>query len=106
MAEQAVVNDPGSVVPAPVATHGYGPYSNGKCKCDTCRTAKRERQRQLRAHWRALREAYVGRAPYTVPGITHGIGGYANFSCRCLICSDAKATADSYRSDRRRKRSK
>jgi len=30
-----------------IASHGYGGYSRG-CKCDECRTAKNERQRELR----------------------------------------------------------
>jgi len=73
-----------------VTTHGKWGYDRG-CRCDTCRTAKRDRDRARRANRKAR----------TLEGLTdveHGtIRGYQMDGCRCEACSVAAATLRSVR---------
>lgn len=77
--------------------HGYNRYSNG-CRCEVCRAAKAQRQRESRAAWSRRRDwvkTFGSGGRHYVDGITHGYSGYANFHCRCEVCTAAKAAAQS-----------
>lgn len=72
--------------------HGYVRYTHG-CRCEVCRTAKREYTRAIRAPYRRalklVRERGEGR--HYVDGITHGYSAYQNYNCRCDVCTAGKA---------------
>jgi hypothetical protein len=85
--------------------HGYGGYTDG-CRCQTCRTAKADYQRQRRAAARQLAHRFTttsdGRPANRsgnawAPGATrlvldlnrHGLAGYDEHGCRCRTCTDA-----------------
>lgn len=60
-------------------------YSTHGCRCDPCRTAAMNYQRQRRAHWAA-----VGPPPWA----RHGDQGtYTNYSCRCEACTEVNRVA-------------
>jgi hypothetical protein len=63
--------------------HGkIGGYTNHRCRCERCRAANTQRQRDLRS----------GRSGRQV--IPHGTdNGYTNYGCRCQSCRQARARA-------------
>lgn len=73
--------------------HGYGGYTNHKCRCDICRNANREQRASARAFWRKERtQMRAAGFEHVVVGITHGISGYTNYSCRCNVCVSTNRT--------------
>lgn len=79
--------------------HGYGPYTNG-CRCDVCRQAKADYQREKRHAAAAVSEGMprldrtdlLGTADgrFVAPFVTHGTAhAYKDNGCRCLPCTDA-----------------
>lgn len=70
------------------AAHGTpARYVHHRCRCDLCRQANREYQRQLSGRLAERRRHDPGSVPH---GTT---GGYRNWGCRCDACSMAHKTA-------------
>lgn len=61
--------------------HGTtGGYTNHKCRCDDCRAALREYQKERRR----------ARIAEATPDHVHGTAnGYGNYGCRCDACRAA-----------------
>lgn len=55
-------------------THGLVATYRSGCRCDACRAANRDAQREMRSRGRAT---------------VHGLSGYRNYGCRCATCSEA-----------------
>lgn len=83
------------------ASHGNGSYNRG-CRCDVCRKAHADYQRERRAAARAEAQKHTFRPPgsylasepgnvrYVAPKAKHGTrSGYEYHGCRCLDCTAA-----------------
>lgn len=82
MSEEEVEADTPQDTPK-VSKHGLYGYRQG-CRCDTCRTAKRQYgQEQRRKRAKAVER---GEAVFV-----HGLAGYTSWGCRCEVCKAAKA---------------
>lgn len=55
-------------------------YARG-CRCDGCKGANREVQREVKA-----RRIARFRDPSGKTKIKHGVSGYSNWDCRCEVC--------------------
>jgi len=66
--------EPKIIVPCPSAAA----YTRG-CRCDGCKEANREVQRQIKA--RRIARFRSGQTK-----IKHGVSGYSNWDCRCENC--------------------
>jgi len=68
--------------------HGASAYRNGRCRCDECRAAHRDR----------VKEEIKIRHQKMVDGeieVEHGtISTYRNYACRCDECSAAQSAAN------------
>ncbi len=74
--------------------HGYGGYTNRRCRCDNCREANRVQRAAARAFWREERtRTREAGFEHVVIGITHGVSGSTNYSCRCDICVNTNRVA-------------
>jgi len=60
--------------------HDYSQYTHG-CRCEECRSAKRNYMRRMRSRTRNMPQELHG--TYT---------GYDNWGCRCWKCRVAKST--------------
>lgn len=75
--------------------HGASAYAHGRCKCEVCRAANRERYNQ----GKAARYARFAADPTIRP---HGdVNTYDNWGCRCRPCTQA---ATKQRSEERKRR--
>ena len=74
--------------------HGVSAYSNHRCRCDVCRSAFSEYQRNARRE----RRERLRQDPELAQ---HGLAAtYHNWSCRCRPCTDAASTETMARKQR------
>lgn len=74
--------------------HGTtGGYTNHRCRCDDCRAANAETQRESK------RRRLEKPIPYRVHGTANG---YQNYQCRCELCRAAHGEDENQRKRRRR----
>jgi hypothetical protein len=75
--------------------HGYSAYGNGLCRCDVCRAAWTNYNRQRRQRLRSQ--------PLP-PSIAHGTSNaYNNYQCRCDRCRSFKSQENARWRQARRK---
>lgn len=83
---------------AETLTHGYSAYSNGPCRCETCKAAKSAYMRDRRSE--AIRNARPG---WAADGVTHGTrSAYEEHGCRCGQCLAAERNGTRWNRPRRK----
>ena len=103
-----------------MSEHGYNRYTHG-CRCEVCREAKADYQREKRAQARKIARAYTtptdgrpvvrgrrmrsGDLRYVVADAKHGsAASYVELGCRCVPCTDANTAKVAAEMERRRAR--